>query len=132
MENERAETVIQTETVETPKPKGRFAKGDPRINRKGRPKNFDKLRSLAQSIAVETITGTINGEVVTWTRIEAILRSWASSKNPQAQEKFVQYAYGKVPDETKLSGDKRAPLEIIVCAVDYRAGLDALKPEAHE
>ena len=30
-----------------------FVKGDPRINRKGRPKSFDALRSLAQEIAHE-------------------------------------------------------------------------------
>ncbi len=38
---------------ETPKKSGRFTKGDPRINRNGRPKSFDALRALAQEIAHE-------------------------------------------------------------------------------
>ena len=84
-----------------------FTKGDPRINRKGRPKSFDAFRELAQSIAHEGAqTGgqplVINGHAVTVA--EAILRSWATSKNPQLQRAFVEVAFGKVPDRTELSG----------------------------
>lgn len=123
------EPVIQGETVDQPpKGKGRFKAGDPRINRKGRPKNFDKLRALAQSIAIEPISGTVNGEVVVWTRVEAILRAWAMSKNPQAQEKFVQYAYGKVPDEAKISGDLKMNGVLPVQIVDYAAAIKPLAP----
>ncbi len=75
-----------------------FTKGDPRINRNGRPRNFSGLRELAQTIANETalIDGQpieINGQTVTV--IEAILRTWASSKNPMLQKAFVEIAYGK-------------------------------------
>ena len=38
--------------------------------------------------------------------VEAILRSWAKSDEPQLQRAFVGYAFGKVPD--KLETD---PLE---------------------
>ena len=60
-----------------------FVKGDPRINRKGRPKSFDALRSLAQEIAHEAAKQSkeqgggpvvIDGHVVTVT--EAIMRQW--------------------------------------------------------
>jgi len=78
-----------------------FQKGDPRINRKGRPKSFDALRILAQQIAHEEATAggqpvVINGHRVTVA--EAILRTWAQSKNPQLARSFIEIAFGKVPD----------------------------------
>jgi len=83
-----------------------FVKGDPRINRKGRPKTFDALRTLAQQIAHEAAqTGgqplVINGHTVTVA--EAILRQWATSKNPQLQRAFIEVAFGKVPDKVEIA-----------------------------
>lgn len=73
-----------------------FVAGDPRINRAGRPKFFDQLRKLAIAIACEQVTLS-NGRKISL--IEAILRSWARSKEPALQIKFVEIAYGKVPDK---------------------------------
>lgn len=104
-----------------------FVKGDPRINRKGRPKTFDALRGLARQIAHEVAKAengeplTIDGQPVT--AVEAILRMWSMSNNPALQMKFVEVAYGKVPDEILLGGKKDADA-IQVNHVDYRAGLD--------
>lgn len=70
-----------------------FVKGDKRINRKGRPKSFDELRSLAQQIAHERLAA---GDV-SMTTTEAILRKWAASKDPRLQMQFMDVAYGKVP-----------------------------------
>ena len=98
-------------------PGGPFRKGDPRINRKGRPKSFDALRSLAQEIAHEAAKQgnqpvVIDGHVVTVT--EAIMRQWAMSKDPRLQQKFIEVAYGQVPSVTRLEGQDGGPMVIKV------------------
>ena len=91
-----------------------FVKGDPRINRKGRPKSFDAARALAQQIAHEIakvrdknnpdneIELVIDDHYVTVT--EAILRSWANSGDPKLSTAFMEWAYGKVPNVTEVTG----------------------------
>jgi len=84
-----------------------FVKGDPRINRKGRPKDFDKLRELAKAISHEVATKDgkqiiVNDKIATVAEI--ILRQWAQSKDPRLQMAFVEFAYGKPPQKQELSG----------------------------
>ena len=91
-----------------------FVKGDPRINRKGRPKSFNGLRELAKQIADEKAkaggkTMVVDGH--SSTVVEAILRSWAVSKDPRKQKAFMEIAYGKVPDEIKGDIVQRIILE---------------------
>lgn len=78
----------------------KFTKGDPRINRNGRPKNFDELRSLAQEIAHEEITLPDGRKL---TKAAALLYKWFQSSEPSLQKAFMEYAYGKVPD--KIEGE---------------------------
>lgn len=103
---------------------GTFERGagkDPRINRKGRPRNFDSLRSLTQQIAHEVARKSkeqgggpviVDGHVVTIT--EAIMRSWAVSKDPRLQQKFIEVAYGQVPSVTRLEGTDGGPIQVTI------------------
>ena len=78
-----------------------FTKGDERINRKGRPKNFDAIRELFKEIMDENEDIRKNGEIMS--RFEAIARDWINSRNFQKQLAAMQYAYGKVPDKLEVN-----------------------------
>jgi hypothetical protein len=103
-------------------PTNGFDKRRSAINRKGRPKSFDALRSLAQDIAhegLQTKDGQpvlVNGKQVTTT--EFILRRWANSGDPRQQQAFMDIAYGKVSSALELTGkggERLIPIrEIIV------------------
>jgi hypothetical protein len=99
-----------------------FKKGDPRINRKGRPRDIAGVKALGQEIANEiaTIKGE-DGKPKEWiqnghkvTIIEAILRSWATSTDPRKQLAYVEYCYGKVPQQQELTGADGGPIETVV------------------
>jgi hypothetical protein len=100
-----------------------FVKGDPRINRKGRPRSFDALRALARQIANEVATSkaqepiVINGHVVTVA--EMILRNWARDAKLQAH--FIEIAYGKVPDSVEFPG----ALKVLVEYADHQTDIGA-------
>ena len=92
-----------------------FTKNDPRINRNGRPKSFDALRTLAQQIAHETAKAggsdvVIDGHKVTVT--EAVLRQWFQSKDFQKQRAAMEIAFGKVPTPVDLRGKDGEELTI--------------------
>lgn len=111
--------MMSSNTGENSKP-GRFTKGDPRINRKGRPKNFDALRELAQQIAHEVARkkGTEGDPLIidghTATIAEAILRSWAYSQDARKQQAFIEYAFGKVPQRQEITGEDGKEITIKV------------------
>jgi hypothetical protein len=92
-----------------------FAKGgDPRQNRSGRGHGFDEMRKLAKKIAAEIV---INADGEKMTCLEAIVRSWAKSSDPQLQRAFIEYGFGKVPD--KLETDALEPKQTLVLHFDH-------------
>jgi hypothetical protein len=86
-----------------------FVKGDPRINRHGRPKNFDALRKLAQLIGNELT----NVKGVEMSRVEKELREWLDSRNPTLKKSFIEIGYGKVPDEVEVKSDNKITLRVV-------------------
>ncbi len=111
--------IQQKNNLPLPKPGGAtgkgFVKGDPRINRKGRPKTFDQARTLSQSIAHEQARDREGNPIIIGGRAitvgEAILRQWSQSRNPKLQTLFMEYCFGKVPNETRITGADGGPLQ---------------------
>jgi len=93
-----------------------FKKGyDPRRNMKGRPKSFDQLRALGQDIG-EQIATLKDGTPILWngqeiTFAEFILLAWATDK--KQMDKFIEYAYGKVPQPIMGTGTD-GKIELVV------------------
>lgn len=82
-----------------------FAKGDPRINRKGRPRSFQAFRELTQDVLHEEARDNngqpivVNGHIAT--NAEMIVRSWLTDR--KRQKDLVESAFGKVPLNVDLT-----------------------------
>lgn len=98
-----------------------FTKADPRINRKGRPKNFDQLRALAQQVASENL-----GESGL-TRIQAMMIAMSTSRNPRDRQIFLEYAFGKVKDEIDVRNLSDDDIIRLLSKGETRSGSEAAK-----
>ena len=81
---------------------------------------------LAQGISHEAARAggqqvVIDGHIATIA--EAILRSWAISKDARLQMAFIEYAYGKPPIKTEMTGANGGPI-VIMWGDDATASTD--------
>lgn len=96
-----------------------FVKGDPRINRAGRPKGAvgdvitSKFRSFLEKRVKEV---DLDGKVITAERLDFILASMykeATKGNTRATELLLERGYGRVPTENKVDvSTSQGPIEI--------------------
>ena len=105
-----------------------FVKGDPRVNRAGRPKVFDELRKLSVQLAHEPALDAEGNAIIRnghkMTVAEQILWTWAHSGDFQKQNKFLEICFGRVPNPVEFSGPDGDPLYApiaVVSAINWQA-----------
>ena len=89
---------------DNPKP---FKKGDPRINRKGRPKKLPKLDVLISNVLADDENGLTAAE-----SILIKLKKMAMSGNIKAAEILLDRAYGKPRQKFEHTGKDENPISI--------------------
>lgn len=114
-------------TISNPTGKRGFGARPQDINRKGRPKNFDAVRKLAQTLAHQSVK-TADGDLVlidgkTITTVEMILYQWSRSSDSRLQIAFMEYAFGKPPQELRHVGRDGGDLAAKISVPELRPAL---------
>lgn len=77
-----------------------FTQDDPRINRNGRPRDYEALRKLVRAVGYEDVD--VHEDGTPMTLIESIVRDWMTSKSFRKQLAAIQYGFGKVPEKLEV------------------------------
>lgn len=101
------ETSSKTAPKQRKSPPGKpFVKGDPRINRKGRPPaNSEELNALIDDIFAESLAGARGKQT---TRIRDALERLLSHKNPIGTIHLLDRRFGKVSDKLDITSKGEA------------------------
>ena len=103
-----------------------FVKGDPRINRKGRPKNSDQLKALGMSLLHEPARDKNGNPVVVdghiATNLEMMLRRMIG--DPRQAQDLLDRVFGKTPQAVQHTGDDGGPIKFVVEYVNKRTESD--------
>jgi len=86
-----------------PPKNGQFVKGDPRINRKGRPKNITLLRAIFEARADKNIADFMRPDT---NCIEAIADDWLNSSDYRKQRAALEIIFGKLEHEPEKEPDE--------------------------
>jgi hypothetical protein len=83
-----------------------FKKGDPNINRKGRPKQLPVLKMLMAELLGHTDEGNMSDSEIAEV-VKALIRTAKSTSNPgqvAAAKEIMERAFGKVKQEIEQTG----------------------------
>lgn len=101
-----------------------FVKGDPRINRKGRPKSIGMLREMAKEIVNEEVEvkGPSKGrgvprDTIKKTRLQVLMEDWASSPSFSKQRTILELGYGKLDAEIQDENQDMGPFLLPALAI---------------